>query len=516
MIYRSNHTRAGLSRYRLAWMLWLSLLLAPAARSAEFSPPLTNVAQLLALDGPLDDARQAARLKAVVTYYEPRRRLLVVQDHTGGILVRTRHSELALARGQEVELDGVAGRHGREVMLDQAVIRTVKEGRLPACIPATIATVSRGQYDGLRVEIRGVVRLLDSNGSRPVLHLHDGPADLDVLLRDSTRKELSPKTWVDAEVVVQGVPYTITDDEEVPAGLYFLTDGLKDVDVEKPPLERPFSINAITIAQALATNSSHRVKLMGRATAPPDTNGWLTINDSTGDIRLRRADRSPVLAGDLVEALGFPDGPTGAAYIDHAQLRVIEASSRYKTTFTNDPGMPVPPHLPVLFTITEARSLPLEKAKLGFPVRVRGVVTFQEREAGYLFIHDGRQGICVAPLADPGPLPPGDIVEVTGNSDVGTYAPTVVDAQIKRVARGDLPLPREPSLSEMMTGREDCQWVTVEGVVRESGIYQKQLWIKLAVNGGIVSAIVPVPEGPATTPASLILRSACVRCVARR
>ena len=495
-IYCSKHSRTGLARYRPAWMLWLALLLSPPARSADFSPTLTNVAQLLALEGPLNDARHAARLKAVVTYYEPRRKLFVVQDETGGIVVRTRQGDLALARGQEVELDGVAGRYGRKVMLDQAVIRTVKEGRLPACIPTTIASVSRGHHDGLRVEIRGVVRLLDSNGARTVLHLHDGPADLDVLLRDTTRGELSPDTWVDAEVVVQGVPYTVTHDGDVPAGLYFLADGLKDVDIEKPPLERPFSINAISIAQALQTNFSHRIKVIGRVTAPPDTNDWLTITDSTGTIRLRRADRSPVVAGDLVEALGFPDGQTGAAYIDHAKLRALETSSRYKTAFPNDPALPAPPNLPVLFTIAEVRSLSLEKAELGFPVRVRGVITFQDRSDNYLFIHNGTQGICVAPLADPGPWLPGDIVEVTGNSDVGAYAPTVVKARLTRVARGELPLPREASLTEMMTGREDCQWVTVEGIVRDASISRKQLWIKLAVNGGLLSAMIPVSDPP--------------------
>ena len=56
----------------------------------------------------------------------------------------------------------------------QAVIRTVKEGRMPPCVPTTIAAVRRGQHDGLRVEIRGVVRFLESERERPILHLHDG------------------------------------------------------------------------------------------------------------------------------------------------------------------------------------------------------------------------------------------------------------------------------------------------------------------------------------------------------
>ena len=497
MIYDSRHLRLKLLRgSSICCLLLLLSTQVWGARSADFSPSLTNVAQVRALARGWPDSRPVAHLRAVVTYFDTRWNLFVVQDETGGILVRTLDPGLPLARGQEVDLEGEVTPTPTGMVLEKPVVRAVRDGQLPPVVTATVAAVLNGQHEAMRVEVRGVVRSLEFERRRTILHLHDGSGELEVFLRDVTPGELSPEAWVDAEVVVQGIPRCIVGTARESRVTQFMATGLENVDVKRLAPEKPFSVSAIPVAVALQTNSAHGVKVMGRATAAPETNGWLTIEDTTGAIRLRHTGSGPVLMDDLVEVLGYPAGPPAARFLDHARLRVLANGSRYQSAFTNDVTLPPPPHLPVLFQIAEVRALSADKAGLGYPVRVRGVVTFQDPVENYLFIHDGAQGICITPELNPGPLPPGEIIEVTGYSHAGLYAPTVVHGKLLRVARGDLPVPHEVNFTEMMTGREDCQWVTVEGIVRDASIYQKQIWIKLAVNGGIVSAMVPVPESP--------------------
>ena len=521
MIYHSRHSRSGLllGSSALLFLLLISTQGWPV-RAADFSPSLTNVAQIRALPHVLRNPRPTAHLRAVVTYYDTRWHIFVVQDETGGIIVRTLDTGLPLARGQEVDLEGVVTPVLTGMVLEKPVTRAVRNGRLPPAVTATISAVLSGQFDARRVKVRGVVRSIGFERRRTILHLYDGGAELEVFLRDMTPGEQSSEAWVDAEVAVQGIPRGLVANTSDLRVTQFMITGPDDVAVEKAAPEKPFSAGAIPVAVALQTNSVHRIKVMGRAKAAPDTNGWLTIEDSTGAIRLRHTGNGPVLADDLVEALGYPAGSPGARSLDHARLRVLANGSRYKSAFTNDPTLPAPPHLPVLFQIADVRALSAEKAELGHPVRVRGIVTFQDPVDNYLFIHDGAQGICVSPETNPGPLPPGEIIEVTGYSHAGLYAPTVVHGKLLRVARGDLPAPHEVSFAEMMTGREDCQWVTLEGIVRDSSIYQKQLWIKLAVNGGIVSAMVPVPDGPGSVAhlidAEIRLRAVCGANVNKR
>ncbi len=104
-----------------------------------------------------------------------------------------------------------------------------------------------------------------------------------------------------------------------------------------------------------------------------------------------------------------------------------------------------------------------------------------------LFVSDSSGGIYVSMPAVP--LQAGDLVEITGVSAAGNYAPIVKGTGWHVIGRAHLPstAPRV-TLTGLLTGAYDSQWVEVEGVVhavRESG---QNITLDLVLSDGAVTA----------------------------
>src|SRR5688572_28232351 len=118
---------------------------------------------------------------------------------------------------------------------------------------------------------------------------------------------------------------------------------------------------------------------------------------------------------------------------------------------------------PPLTDIREIRALTPEKASEALPVVVRGVVT---RATSYeLFLQDGLDAIFVwQEVRDP-VVHAGDYVEVAGHSHSGQLFPIIRSSSIRRLGTRPMPEPQVLSYAELSTGRGDCQWVEIAGVV---------------------------------------------------
>ncbi len=133
----------------------------------------------------------------------------------------------------------------------------------------------------------------------------------------------------------------------------------------------------------------------------------------------------------------------------------------------------------VITSIAEIRGMSREEAAQAVPVRVRGVVTWQDTASRpTFFIHDGQWNMWVdrstARRRDlwQGGDPPveesmvGALVEVEGVTDPGGYAPCIVPVRFHRVGSQALPEARRVPLERLLSGSEDGQRVEVEGVVQ--------------------------------------------------
>jgi len=151
--------------------------------------------------------------------------------------------------------------------------------------------------------------------------------------------------------------------------------------------------------------------------------------------------------------------------------------------------------LPTLTTARAAHQLSVKEAARGYPVHLRAVVTYYDPFISpanpVLFVHDASGGIYVGLLAKPEhPLRPGDLIEVDGQSDAGSFAPIIGFAKTRVI--GQAPLPASPprvSLTDVLSGSVDGQWVEVEGVVHEANVWHNNVFLRLALNDGEVQAM---------------------------
>jgi PAS domain S-box-containing protein len=158
---------------------------------------------------------------------------------------------------------------------------------------------------------------------------------------------------------------------------------------------------------------------------------------------------------------------------------------------------PAPP-LPTLKTIREVRDLPSDKARLGYPVHVRAVVTYADRAQEDFFVQDSTAGIYVNAGQTTIEYHSGQYVEIDGVSGPGHFASEIDKPQIQILGQALLPAPLKVSGAEFAAGAEDSQYVEVEGVVRSAGEAQGRLLLHVASATAILPAFVldykPIPR----------------------
>ena len=119
-----------------------------------------------------------------------------------------------------------------------------------------------------------------------------------------------------------------------------------------------------------------------------------------------------------------------------------------------------------LITADQVRRLTPEQAEQHLEVRLKGVVTFYDAALYSRFIQDETAGIYLQDVTNGLVLRPGQLVEVEGRTGAGEYAPIVIPRLVKVLGEGTLPAAKPVSLEQLVSGREDSQFVEVSGTVR--------------------------------------------------
>ncbi len=156
-----------------------------------------------------------------------------------------------------------------------------------------------------------------------------------------------------------------------------------------------------------------------------------------------------------------------------------------------------PAHLPTLTTAHQAHSLNLTEAARRYPVHLRATVTYFDsyidpRRPAF-FVHDATGGIFIATGKQlTAQIHTGDLVDITGVSAAGDFAPIVTGNEVEVIGKSHLP-DSAPlvSLSRLLTGVEDGQWVEVEGVVRTARKTKTNVILDIATSDGLVSTLTP-------------------------
>src|ERR1700722_2974891 len=157
------------------------------------------------------------------------------------------------------------------------------------------------------------------------------------------------------------------------------------------------------------------------------------------------------------------------------------------------------PALPLLTHADQIRRLSPEEAALGYPVRVRGVITDDVPTPDF-FVQDSTAGIYVEGSSDPRiDHHWGVLVEVEGGTGPGKFAPVILERKTQVVGTGALPDTRIYRFSELSGGQQDSQWTEVRGIVRAVSIDHTSwpetvLAMTVASGGGSFNVRVPIPH----------------------
>lgn len=148
----------------------------------------------------------------------------------------------------------------------------------------------------------------------------------------------------------------------------------------------------------------------------------------------------------------------------------------------------------LLTNAAQVLSLSAERAAQKIPVHVQGIVTAAEPGwGGQFFVQDETKGVFVANHFE-FRAEPGDIVEVTGVTRPGSYAPVIVSPKCKKLGVAPLPEPRKVPIEQIMSGVEDGQRVEVAGVVRSVVPAQSNIDVEISCGGFRLHAF---PKAPA-------------------
>jgi signal transduction histidine kinase len=127
-------------------------------------------------------------------------------------------------------------------------------------------------------------------------------------------------------------------------------------------------------------------------------------------------------------------------------------------------------------------SLTDEQATQSIRISITGVVTLAESTwGGLFFVQDSTGGVFVN---NQNPRPAvGDVVQVTGVSHAGGFAPDIMSPEWKKLGTAPLPEPKPVSVERLMSGAEDGNRVEVSGVVRFARKEGELLLLELAAGG---------------------------------
>ena len=153
--------------------------------------------------------------------------------------------------------------------------------------------------------------------------------------------------------------------------------------------------------------------------------------------------------------------------------------------------------LPTLTRTQQVRELSAEQANRGYPVHLRGVVTFIDDFS--LFVQDSSAGIFVAVPGLAHEVSAGQLIELDGFTECPDFAPQIGKAHVRVVGAAPMPPAQRLDFDRLAASEEDSQWAEVEGVVHAvvrdevpvPPAVDSSLALQVAISGGELLAWVP-------------------------
>ncbi len=422
---------------RAPWRLIPPLLLVCVLAGCKHSQERRlSLSEIVKADSDVSARGQRVRTTAIVTYSDPEWRVLFVQDQQIGMYIGL-PPNLEVQVGDRVQITGMTSSLG-EGLASPSFSVLSRNNPLPPPIRVTDYSTLTGWFSQF-VEVEGTVRWAEMKSGRLAVQLSSGEKLLEVYLREAAVDDLpSPGS----EVSIAGVSAADVDSSNrVLPSAHLLTPSTQYIKVLKAGPADPFSLPLKRLSEPKTVHAGVMVHVTGRL---PLGQEELSITD-----------------GKMSLPVGFQESMKGTSETSDVAgfwsgHGLEGAVARPLSNHLADNGDIV--HLSDLKRLGEA-------AGSRRRVTVRAVVTYFDPAWGLLFVQDDTAAAYVDSHNLRLRLQPGDVVDVSGVSGAGGYAPIINEPKVGFVRRGYLPAPVRIDLILGNVAAGDSKWCSLRGVV---------------------------------------------------
>jgi PAS domain S-box-containing protein len=336
-----------------------------------------------------------------------------------------------------------------------------------AIIPQIEAEQSFPEYQGFVLSTaEGRVKAVAQDRFYTTLRLSNANQNGELLAKIPNFNHLHPADLIDSRVKVQGLVEPVFDAKgrHVPGVLWLAS--LSDMTM-LPPTDGEWNALPLFINDASASTNApygRHVRIRGTLSWRQAENSWV-VAQGTNQVLVHFNQPVSFPANSLVETVGTLTKSNGDFVLGMAFIRAAAA---------NAPGFETAESSMVddQHPITEIREI-YEEIKRHpdktFPVRVRGVITYIDLGLGDFYLQNGSDSIVVHEQMSAGLCPflhqEGMYVELQGSVYASNPPGIFPEAFVQVLGKAQMPQPVKHSWGYLMTGKDDGQWVELEGVV---------------------------------------------------
>jgi signal transduction histidine kinase/CheY-like chemotaxis protein len=114
--------------------------------------------------------------------------------------------------------------------------------------------------------------------------------------------------------------------------------------------------------------------------------------------------------------------------------------------------------------------MPLAEAGRGYPVRLRGIVTYYHAPSASLILQTAGDGVLVDVSQIQSPIASGREIEIVGVTGIRQSSTMVVGMLLKDLQPAQMPAATRVSVADLRSGRSSYRWVEATGVVRSARV----------------------------------------------
>jgi signal transduction histidine kinase len=414
---------------------------------------------------------------------------------------RSVHLQAEPKEGDSVRLVGDITFDANQAVLTNLALSILGTGTLPN--PKRISLADLPGTVGQWVEFEGEVRIADAGTGKLELAFYE-------MGQNCTAFVMGPNGF-DAEslaggrVRIRGINTSQIENGQL-ATRTIILPGTNEIVILDSPQRKLADLPVISIGDL-------RESAVGEWTNEMvHINGWieeyrpgeyLVLRDPTGMIPAELSQTTPAELGERADVWGFASQSPDGMRLKTACFTLQNPASEQErgAGVAESPTARATNGLDTITTAAALRALSPEQAGRGYPVRLRGVVTYADSKWGSCFIED-KTDACWARLKQDD-IKPGDFVELTGQTDPGDFAPVVLNANMTFLRHTNLPKSIKADLEDAADGHLDSRLIKTSGVVRRVQL-DSTAHLKIEVAGDREKFTAIVPEWNRPVPADWV------------